>query len=77
MQAKVNSIGKFKGIMLSKTMIEKYYTKDTAQIKIEEEHKAIKLQTKARKNWEKAFKKMHENGDDKLLMLDIFKDQNH
>ena len=29
-----------------------------------------------RKGWEKAFKKMHENGDDKLLMADIFEDEN-
>jgi hypothetical protein len=29
-----------------------------------------------RKGWDKAFKKMHENGDDKLLMGDVFEDEN-
>jgi len=29
-----------------------------------------------RKGWDKAFKKMHENGDDKALMADIFEDEN-
>jgi antitoxin MazE len=29
-----------------------------------------------RKNWEKAFKKMHENGDDQLLIDDVFEDEN-
>jgi antitoxin MazE len=29
-----------------------------------------------RKNWEKAFKKLAENGDDELLMNDVFNDEN-
>lgn len=29
-----------------------------------------------RNGWEKAFQKMHENGDDKLLIDDIFDDEN-
>ncbi len=29
-----------------------------------------------RKGWEKAFKQMHENGDDELLMDDVFEDEN-
>lgn len=32
--------------------------------------------TASRKGWEKAFQKMHENGDDKSLMADIFYDEN-
>ena len=28
-----------------------------------------------RKGWENAFKKMHENGDDQLLMVDVFEDE--
>ncbi len=29
-----------------------------------------------RKNWEKSFQQMHENGDDKSLMTDVFEDEN-
>ena len=29
----------------------------------------------SRKNWAKSFKEMHENGDDKLLIADIFEDE--
>ena len=29
-----------------------------------------------RKDWESAFKEMHENGDDKLLIDDVFNDEN-
>jgi antitoxin MazE len=28
-----------------------------------------------RKDWEKSFKKMHKNGDDKLAIPDIFEDE--
>lgn len=36
----------------------------------------LKPKTAARKGWENAFKKMHEKGDDKLLMDDVFQDEN-
>ena len=29
-----------------------------------------------RKGWDKAFQKMHENGDDQLLINDVFEDEN-
>jgi hypothetical protein len=35
----------------------------------------LKNESAARKGWEKAFKKMHENGDDQLLMADVFEDE--
>lgn len=31
---------------------------------------------KPRKNWENQFKKMNQNSDDKLLINDIFEDEN-
>lgn len=32
----------------------------------------IKPKTKPRKNWEQAFKQMHKNGDDQLLIDGVF-----
>jgi antitoxin MazE len=29
-----------------------------------------------RKGWDKEFQKMHENGDDQLLVNDVFEDEN-
>jgi antitoxin MazE len=29
----------------------------------------------SRKNWEKAFEKMHESGDDQGLITDVFEDE--
>lgn len=36
----------------------------------------IKLVSTPRKEWEEAFKKMHENGDDQLLIDDVLEDEN-
>ena len=70
------SIGNSKGIRLSKTILEKYNIQDTIELILEKGFIILKPKTSARKGWEKAFKKMHENGDDKLLMADIFEDEN-
>jgi antitoxin MazE len=42
---------------------------------LEKDHIILKPKTAARKGWDKAFKKMHANGDDKLLMSDVFGDE--
>jgi antitoxin MazE len=69
------SIGKSKGIRLSKTLIEKYYIQDTIELIFEEDYIILKPKTSARAGWERAFKKMHEKGDDKIIMEDIFEDE--
>jgi antitoxin MazE len=76
MDVSLISIGNSKGIRLSKTLLEKYNFQDTIELILEKGYIILKPKTKARKGWEKAFKKMHENGDDKLLMADIFEDEN-
>ena len=69
-------IGNSKGIRFSKTLIEKYDLKDAVDIILDEEYIIIKPVINPRNNWEKAFKEMHENGDDKLIIEDIFEDEN-
>lgn len=69
------SIGNSKGIRLSKTIIEKYNIQDTIELILEKGYIILKPKTAVRKGWEKSFKKMHENGDDKLLISDVFKDE--
>lgn len=70
------SIGNSKGIRLSKTVIEKYNIQDTIELILEKDYMILKPKSSARKGWEKAFKKMHENGDDKLLIDNVFDDEN-
>ena len=77
MDLAVVKIGNSKGIRLSKTILEKYEIKDTMEVILEKDHIILKPKTKPRKGWDKAFKKMHSNGDDKLIMPDVFPDENH
>lgn len=76
MNISVISIGNSKGIRLGKPLLEKYNIKDTVELILEKDYIIIKPTNSPRKGWEKAFKKMHENGDDKPLMPDIFEDEN-
>ncbi len=76
MEVSVIKIGNSKGIRLSKTLLEKYNIKDTVDLILESGQIIIKPLSKPRKNWDKAFNEMAENGDDKLLIDDIFNDEN-
>ncbi|RPH31408.1 MAG: AbrB/MazE/SpoVT family DNA-binding domain-containing protein [Bacteroidales bacterium] len=76
MDISIVQIGNSKGIRLSKTLLEKYNIKDTVELILEKGYIILKPKANPRKGWEKAFKKMHENQDDKHLMSDIFEDEN-
>jgi len=76
MELSVINIGNSKGIRLSKTILEKYSISDKIELILEKGYIILKPKAEPRKNWEKAFKKMHENGDDQLLMDDVFDDEN-
>ena len=76
MNVSLISIGNSKGIRLSKTLIEKYNIQDTIELILEKGYIILKPKSPARNGWEKSFKKMHESGDDKLLMSDVFTDEN-
>jgi len=75
MELSVINIGNSKGIRLSKTILEKYNISDKIELILEKGYIILKPKAEPRKNWEKAFKKMHENGDDQLLINDVFEDE--
>jgi len=75
MNIAVIQIGNSKGIRLGKAILEKYNIKDAVELVLEKGYIIIKPTTIPRKGWEKAFKKMHEKGDDKLLITDMFDDE--
>jgi antitoxin MazE len=75
MEIPIIQIGNSKGIRFSKTLIEKYDFKDAVELILDEEFLIIKPVVHPRKNWELAFRKMHENGDDKLIIDDVFEDE--
>jgi antitoxin MazE len=76
MEVSVIKIGNSKGIRLSKTLLDKYNIQDTVEVILEKGQIVIKPLSRPRKGWEKAFKKMAENGDDRLLINDVFDDEN-
>jgi antitoxin MazE len=76
MDVSVIPIGNSKGITLTKTLIEKYNIKDMVEFVFEKGYIIIKPKKEPRKGWERAFKKMHDAGDDKLLIADVFQDEN-
>lgn len=76
MNISIIDIGNSKGIRLSKTLLEKYNIQDTVELILEKSYIILKPKASPRKGWDKAFKKMHENGDDKLLLNDVFQDEN-
>ena len=75
MEAKIIRIGNSKGLRLSKTILDKYDLKDKVELVLEEEYLIIKAVTNPREGWEDQFVKMHQRGDDTLLIDDVFDDE--
>lgn len=76
METSIIQIGNSKGLRLSKTILEKYNIKDKVEMILEKEQIILKPIDSPRKNWGKAFEKMRENNDDRLLFNDVFEDEN-
>jgi antitoxin MazE len=76
METAIIQIGNSKGLRLSKTILDKYNIKDKVEIILEMGQIIIKPIESPRENWEKAFEKMNSKGDDKMLMNDVFNDEN-
>lgn len=75
MEVSVIQIGNSKGIRFSKTLLEKYNIKEKVNLILEKGKIIIEPISTPRKGWEESFKKMNENGDDRLLFDDVFEDE--
>lgn len=76
MKVGIIKIGNSKGIRLGKAILEKYEINDSIELVLEKDHILIKPIHTPRKGWEKSFKKMHEKGEDRILIDDFFEDEN-
>ena len=76
MEVSVVKIGNSRGIRLSKTLLERYKIRDSVDLIMEKGHIIIRPLSKPRKGWDKAFKDMNVSGEDKLLIDDVFQDEN-
>ena len=72
MQVSVIDIGNSKGIRLTKNLLEKYDIRDKVEMILEKGRIILKPVSKPRQGWEKSFRQMDENGEDSLLIDDIF-----
>ena len=75
---KVRKIGNSKGIVIPQKFL-KTVENEKEEITIEVGDSGLLLKTNKpspRKDWAKAFKKMAKNKDDKLIVADVFKDEN-
>jgi antitoxin MazE len=75
METAIIKIGNSKGLRLSKTILEKYNIKDKVEIILEMGQIILKPIETPRKNWDISFEKMHQEGDDTLLLTDVFEDE--
>jgi len=75
MKASIIKIGNSKGLRLSKYIIERYNIKDTVELILEKGRIILKPVEEPRKGWDDAFRKMHSNQDDTLLIDDVFEDE--
>jgi len=76
MEIAIIKIGNSKGLRLSKTILDKYNIKEKVELILEKGQIILRPIENPRKDWEIEFKKMRLNNDDKLLMNDVFDDEN-
>ena len=75
MEIPIIRIGNSKGIRLSKTILEQYQITDKVEVVMEKDCIILKPLTQPRTGWDEAFRQMHENCDDKLLIPDVFPEE--
>jgi antitoxin MazE len=75
MELSIIQIGNSKGLRLSKSILERYQITDKVQLILEKGQIVLRPISEPRKGWDKAFKKMHDEGDDQILMNDVFDDE--
>lgn len=74
MEVPIIRIGNSKGIILSKTIVEKYGLGDKVEIVMKQDHIELKPVRSPREGWDAAFKEMHKRGDDRLIVPDVLDD---
>ncbi len=75
MEIPIIKIGNSKGIRLSKTLLEKYNITDKVTLVMEKDQIRLVPISKPREGWKKAFQELAQNGDDELLINDVFEDE--
>ena len=75
MKTKIIRIGNSKGLRLSKTILKKYSIDESVELILKDDHIELRPIKNPREGWDEQFKQMHDLGDDKLLIDDIFEEE--
>ena len=75
MELSIIRIGNSKGIRLNKSILERYNIQNRVELILEKGRIILKPIPNARQGWGDAFRKMHDNKEDILLIPDIFEDE--
>jgi antitoxin MazE len=74
MEVSLINVGNSKGIILSKTILEKYGFVEKIELVMKQDHLELIPVKPPRQGWDEAFKEMHEKGEDRLLDDDVLDD---
>jgi len=76
MRSSIRKIGNSKGIILPQTFLKQCFIEDEVSIEVKDNHIIISAPDEIkRKGWDEAFKEMAANGDDQLVIPDLFNDE--
>ena len=75
MRTNIIKVGNSKGLILNKTILEKYGIEEEVNLKLEDDFLIIEPVKNPRGTWDKLFKEMRSQGDDELLIPDVFNDE--
>lgn len=75
MEIPIIKIGNSKGIILSKTLLERYKLGNKLEIVMKENHLELKAVKSVREGWDEKFQEMHQRGDDRPLIEHLSEDE--
>jgi antitoxin MazE len=76
MKSSIRNIGNSKGIIIPQGFLKQCYIEEEVNIEVKDNHIIITpVNNVKRKGWADAFKEMAKNGDDELLLPDVFEDE--
>jgi antitoxin MazE len=75
MQAKIIKVGNSKGLILNKTILEKYQIEKEVNIRLKEDYLIIEPVNKPRAGWDAQFKNSKSGNQEEHLIPDVFEDE--
>lgn len=75
MELNVIKVGNSKGLRIPKAILEEYEIEDIVEVTLKENHIELRPKKAPRSGWKEQFALMHQNGDDELLIPDVFEDE--